>query len=85
MKSPKMNSHLLKIQMFDEVPKNELTSIKIQMFHEVPKNELTSIKIQMLHEKPHKRKNKSLRKFPKMNSWNKKFLHQFSSKVDLTK
>jgi hypothetical protein len=54
--------------MFHEVPKNELTSIKIQMFHEVPKDELTSIKIQMLHEKPHERKNKSLRKFPKMNS-----------------
>jgi hypothetical protein len=71
--------------MFDEVPKNELTSIKIQMFHEVPKNEFTSIKIQMLREKPHKRKNKSLRKFPKMKSWNKKFLHQFSPKVDLTK
>lgn len=32
--------------------------IKIQMFRELPKNELTAIKIQMLHEKPHERKTK---------------------------
>jgi hypothetical protein len=97
MKFPKMNSHLfrfklfhevpkneltsIQIQMFHEVPKNELTSIQIQMFHEVPKNELTSIQIQMLCDKPHKTKNKSLRKFPKMNLWNKKLFHQFPQKL----